>query len=295
MISVKDHQPEVYVPDTTGSIQPYQVFLTDLVKPLIKPVDCTDNKSDTTPILAQSVFTGHTLRPQNHGPVPKQQPGLGDWIVVILMICLLLTSWIQVFYHKRFRQVFMAMIASRHVNPLLREGNIYGERITVALVIHFVLSYSLFATFIMQRAAPSLLERIHPFTFFLGLVATITSLYFLRFYIMRMTGMVFKNDLRNREYLLNIFIFDMVAGVMILPLMIFYAFSPADIILYVIAVLIFLLYAYRVFRGVVIGLSPGKFSGYHFILYFCTLELLPVLIVIKIVLELTWLEQIIDH
>jgi hypothetical protein len=59
----------------------------------------------------------------------------------------------------------------------------------------------------------------------------------------------------------------------------------SPITLYIAICIVFLLFIYRFFRGLSIGTGNTKFSLFHLFLYLCTLEILPYMIVAKLVLK----------
>ena len=101
------------------------------------------------PVYRSSWLSGHALKAETHGPVARHnfQP---DWMTGILIFCFLLLAWNHVFYPKRLIQVFKAPFSRRFINQLVREGNLFNERIAFTLVIVYGLAFSLLV-FVMNE------------------------------------------------------------------------------------------------------------------------------------------------
>ncbi|MBE0646363.1 MAG: hypothetical protein IH596_01115, partial [Bacteroidales bacterium] len=73
-------------------------------------------------------------------PLVLYQP---DWIFYVLLGMFLLMAWIQLFYGPRLRMILHASFINRHLHQLEREGDLFNERISIALSILYVLSLSM--------------------------------------------------------------------------------------------------------------------------------------------------------
>jgi hypothetical protein len=81
-------------------------------------------------------------------------------------------------------------------------------------------------------------------------------------------------------YLFNLFI-----GIILLGTVACMAFAQPTIFFYISLFVIFITYLLRMFREAIIGFRLIKFSVFHLILYLCTLEILPLIVVAKILIR----------
>ncbi|MEI8006411.1 MAG: DUF4271 domain-containing protein, partial [Bacteroidota bacterium] len=115
-----------------------------------------------------------------------------------------------------------------------------------------------------------------------ALCAVATSLFWmLKIYIIRLLGTVFRTYFTTKDYLQNILVSMFTTGLILLPLLILTIFLHSDILLYITMISICLLYIFRVMRGYFIGISIKKFSYLFLFVYLCTLEILPLLVILK--------------
>jgi hypothetical protein len=97
------------------------------------------------------------------------------------------------------------------------------------------------------------------------------------------SGIIFKTAESSRAYQLNTLIFNQITGIAIFPfaLMAFYWENTTFLIIGV--VIVSLLFGYRLFRGILTGLANKNYNLLYLFLYLCTLEILPLLLLVKVV------------
>ncbi|MEI8006968.1 MAG: hypothetical protein WCI48_12240, partial [Bacteroidota bacterium] len=129
--------PTKYSPDTTLTLQS-----------LIRPV----------PRYEISPFKEHYLKVTTLSS-PHRSNYPSDWIVLSFLGCFIILAWVQFFYFKRMRQILYAPLSQRFLNLLTKEGNLFKERISIALTLVYLFSYSLFLSLIIKEYAPLQLDR----------------------------------------------------------------------------------------------------------------------------------------
>ncbi|MBK7028791.1 MAG: DUF4271 domain-containing protein [Bacteroidales bacterium] len=231
-----------------------------------------------------SIFSSHQLQPVSHGPKPIHQPSI-DWVTGLVFVCLLILAWIQTNHSKRLTQIIRSVALPYYVNQLEREGNLYNERITLGLGFIFLTSIALmiYKFSVIYGYVP---DQFPSYVFYLFILTIVVAYVILKGLVIRATGSIFKTWEHAHAYRLNTLIFNHTLGLVIFPflLLIFYW---KDLPLFWIAfALMTILLSYRFIRSILIGFSNSKFSIFHLILYLCTLEILPLLIVVKIIRHL---------
>ncbi len=251
--------PTKYSPDTTLTLQS-----------LIRPA----------PHFETSPFKEHHLQVKTlNSPSRSNYPS--DWIVLSFLGCFIILAWVQFFYFKRMKQILYAPLSQRFLNLLTKEGNLFKERISIALTLVYLFSYSLFLSLILKEYVPGHLARFGAPQVF-ALCAVATSLFWmLKIYIISLLGTVFRTYFTTKDYLQNILVSIFTTGLILLPLLILTIFLHSDILLYITMISICLLYIFRVMRGYFIGISMKKFSYLFLFVYLCTLEILPLLVILK--------------
>ena len=85
------------------------------------------------------------------------------------------------------------------------------------------------------------------------------------------------------EYIFNVFLHSQVIGIILFPMVVCLQFSryPIEWFLYPSMVIYILFFTLRTFRGFVIASSEQNSGFLYIILYFCALEILPLLVLVK--------------
>jgi len=228
-----------------------------------------------------SLFRQHELQPKAHREY-VQQPYPSDWIVLSFLVCLILIAWGQVFYHKRLKQIYYAPLSQRFLNILTKEGSLFKERLSVALSFIYVFAFSLFISLLVKEFLPERFIGFHDYQVFALCTASVISFWLIKISLIRFLGNVFHTYFATKDYLQNILAFSFITGLILLPLLLMTVFLHSTIMLYISLIFIFLLYFFRVMRGVFIGISLKKFSWLFLFVYLCSLEILPLVVIFKV-------------
>lgn len=227
----------------------------------------------------KSLFTSSQLKVDHIRPALLNNQEY-SWMTDILVLSFIIYTITQFLYPKRLKQIFNASFARRYINQLVREGGLFEERITIGLLFIFFATTTIF---IFQNIKYNLnIDIAYPEITFLGIFAGLFFYWLFKVSIIKFIGFVFKNQAAAFEYNLTSLIYLEVTGLFLLPLSlpaIFQnpqVFSKIGIIIVLIGLLINLI------RGFWVGLYNTKFSLFYLILYLCTLEILPLIIVAKI-------------
>ncbi|MFZ4521126.1 MAG: DUF4271 domain-containing protein [Bacteroidales bacterium] len=238
------------------------------------------------PVYGKSIFQAHKLQPTEFQALhPREsQP---DWVLGVLVLCLVLIAWVQVFYHKRVEQIFRAPFSKRFINQLTRDGNLFQERIAVALGIVYFLTFSLLIYEFNELILGYSVRGISGITLY-GLITMVNiGVLAVKLAMIQVLGVIFKTKETTGNYLLNLLIFALLSGPMLLVFMVFIVYLKSVAILYICLALFILLFALRFMRGFFIGIALSKFSYLFLFVYLCSLEILPLLVLIKILLNQT--------
>jgi hypothetical protein len=96
-------------------------------------------------------------------------------------------------------------------------------------------------------------------------------------------GIVFKTKETTYNYLLNQLIFAIITGPILLFFLVLIVYLESPLILYFCLTIIAIIYTFRFFRAFLIGLALTKFSYLLLFVYLCSLEILPLLVLLKLI------------
>jgi hypothetical protein len=230
--------------------------------------------------LTPGHFLGTSRTIQKIEPRPIKSSG-EDWIFWGILLGFLLLTISKFFYEKRLRLLVSAIFSRPAASQLLREGGILRHQSFIPLVSIYMVSVTLFIYTLLQYFNPgheSLIEELETYGIILG---AFLGYFFVKIFLIRMSGIIFKNENISSEYIQNIFIYNLFLGISILPLLLLIEYSYSRVFIYITLTVSALILSNRFIRGLIIGMTDTKFSLFHLFLYLCTLEILPLIFIAK--------------
>lgn len=242
-------------------------------------------KSLNTEEYKKSIFTGHELKVAEK-QVNKSVDYGNNWILGIIVFCFVLFAISRVAYPRRLGQIFKAFISPRSVNQLSREGNISNEGLSFMLSGVFFISLAVFIFECITLFIPSFFYGKANYLIFCYILFGSLLFYIIKKQIIRIIGYIFQTKQETRDYLLNTLVFNMIAGIYIMPVSFLIFYLPVEWshgLMIFSFVFLGILILYRIIRSFLIGITLSKFSVFYLFLYLCIVEILPILIILKIV------------
>jgi len=205
-----------------------------------------------------------------------------DWLIGIIIGCLVLFAWLKLFYYKFIDQTFISLWNFQLSENFLRDQSIFSRRVSMLLNLNFIVTAGLFfyliATYFEMNP-----WTLTPFNIFLASTGTITLLLAARYVISHLTGTVFNYHKLFKDYLSQIMIIYKIAGIVLIPIIMAIAYLPDTLRIYLIITGLILLAAgvlFRFVKGIQLIFNKDV-SIFYLILYLCTLEFLPALVLYK--------------
>jgi len=135
-------------------------------------------------------------------------------------------------------------------------------------------------------------EMFNNLPFLLICLAGAAAAFLFKHLMLTIIGVLFSLENEVRKYNFLIVIFNCVLGLFLVPFNLFIAFSAKSGSQQLLLVswmlgLVAIFYAYRSLRASAIGAKFLTQSPFHFLLYFCTVEIAPVLLLVKLALMQT--------
>jgi hypothetical protein len=211
-----------------------------------------------------------------------------NFSLFMLVFSFAFLAFIKVTYQKYIRQIFSSVINYHDSYKLYRDhnANIDGFFMGLNLIFAIIGSFFVFKSF--QYFNVSIWGYTN-FNLLLACLVIIVLMYLGRYLISKIIGLFFDKLDAFDEYLHNTFVFYKVAGLILLPLVSILMFIRAEIHVYLLITgfsIIFLLYVLSIIRGTRIMLKKDVLLLY-WILYLCTLEIIPIFIAWRFIKTLT--------
>ena len=236
------------------------------------------------PILYTDIYKGHLLHPSHSQPQDRTTISPG-WLFPIVLVALSVFAALRIFYNKYFHQMLIAFYNNNLTNQIVRDENILVQRASVYLSLVFNLIAALFLYLISIYFGWELGGIGTGFSRFLFFAIGVSFIYTLKFLVLKISGWLFNLDREMATYIFNIFLINNILGIVLLPFICLMAYNqlfPTSWLITYSLVLTAIAFAYRLFRGILIGFNTSTFSPLYLFLYLCALEIAPLMILIRL-------------
>ncbi len=229
--------------------------------------------------IKPSYFENLTEGIYNFNFIPKNQ-FVENWAILLLVFLLILIVTVVVSSEKYLVQLFQSIFNRVVANRLFKER--FGSLLEGAyrLDILFFLVAGLFA-----YQAVNIFGGSESSILIYGACLGAVFVWIVgKFLIYRLTGLIFDTSSETREYIFYLKSGNRVLGLLLLPIAIslFFVKSNFAVLLFVFgAILIVFFVILGLYRGIKV-IGQKVFSIYYMILYLCTLEILPLIYVWRI-------------
>ncbi len=237
--------------------------------------------SDSAFLKAQRTIVPISVKP--YGLVGKERVAPGqDWILGIILILWAAFASIRVEFPEYMGQIFSSLVNLNAATRLFRQRGykmMYGT-VRLDLIFYLIVPLSVFQ---IARFFKVDLSGFHPIVLFIGLLLVINTYFFIKIFIHRLVGSIAMLKEQTDELIFNIRLYYKVLGLILLPVVTVHAILAETnfITIWIMAFLIVLMNVATVIRSIYLGYQKD-ISIFYLILYLCTLEILPLLLIFKL-------------
>ncbi|MEJ2882729.1 DUF4271 domain-containing protein [Pedobacter sp. GR22-6] len=229
------------------------------------------------------------LRYKDFAKVPVSKYRLGKlvpkgelWVLGVIGLLLVLFAVLKVSFTKQLQTIVQSFFSNRVLNNLNKEDNLFTSWPFLLLFVQFGFTVGIFFYLVSQFYHIAFAGS--GFQFYLSVSVLIVVLYILKIVILRVLGYLFNVQKPVSEYVTILYLSYFNLSLLFIPLVIAFALSPLKYGPYYIAISLIILVMVFVFQFIRAGvniLSHHRFSKVYLFLYFCALEICPILILIK--------------
>lgn len=248
---------------------------------LLIPLDKITSVGDTA--LTHSLFSNHLLEVKNAHPLLHFTKY--DYVIgFVLLLSYLLFIWLYVTNRKRLNQTITGLFVYHSSNLVNRNESTMNNRITFFLFLLFLLTST---SFIIQTELYYNLIDVPTASIYITLFLIICFFYSTKIIVTKWMGLLFQTQKEAEDYILNLFLFCNALGLFLLPIVIGLTFVkqfPVDLFIKTGFAIIALFICSRLIRGLLIGFKSVRISKFYLFLYLCILEVVPFVIIAKILI-----------
>jgi hypothetical protein len=231
------------------------------------------------------IFHDHLLQPQHPFPVVKAS-NEQIWPSVFLIICLGLLVLVKIRSFPRAIRIIQSTFSSQVLQQLEREEHNPFKFYSIALNLFFVLNVS-FLVFKINTLYNFVLSETSYFVQFCFFLAIVLFVFSFKALINRL--LAFFTDERKiiSEYVTSSTLVNQAFGLFLFPWIVLVQFSTFNPWIFISGALAVLAAAVvlKWYRGVIMGLVEERIGLLQIFSYFCGLEILPVFVLIKYIIE----------
>ena len=238
-------------------------------------------QKDTTEVYPNFFHTNHSADLYPKAAVEDAD----NWIIPLLLGIFFLAAIIHTVFSKASKGIFNALFKRDGLRKLMEEENIIQRR---TLLLSLSLYLLIVPIFIFQVA-----QHFHLTTAFVPFLPPYAQLLLIsagllgcKVFSIHLLGYLFNCRVEAGNYTVGIIVMSSLLGLSLIPTTLGVKLSTGEMEVYfILSGIAFLALSYLISLGIGIsaGLRSSVLSKFHLILYFCTLEILPVILIIKAV------------
>lgn len=201
------------------------------------------------------------------------------WPTLILTLATLLLAFTKAYGSTRFRQIYKSLFSYYSAHEVTREERVFFHRVNFSLFTVYLTTVSLLIYYFFNTYR----EETNITYLFPIILLLVISAYAVKFLSNSILAYFFSQEQLIPYYYYNVLLYNYLLGIILIPFMAliyFSDFSSPTILNYVVLPSIIMVLIIRFIRFFVIGIS-NNISFLYIILYICTLEILPLVVLGK--------------
>jgi hypothetical protein len=248
----------------------------------VLPVKSVGQEDSATAI--KSLFQGHELKVESLESKPLE-PRNADWFSISLFLLLAWFTWTRVVYHKIVGQLLGAVFNINATNQIVRDENILVQRASIMLSLMYYFAFAMFAFQGMELFEFESNWLGTGFLRFLFILLAVALAYSLKTVLLKVLGNIFEIERPATSYIFNLTLINNATGVILIPIVFLMTYMDewwAFPLFYLGLSALIISFIYRQIRAFRIWTAMQGVPFFYFILYICTLEISPLLILFKV-------------
>jgi hypothetical protein len=213
----------------------------------------------------------------------KRTPPETDWIFYLFIACLLFLSAIRLAFPKYLQDIFKVFFNSSIRQKQIREQLIQDPLPSLMLNIFFAISGGLLMYFLADHLGYTKgYNALLAIGFF---ILILFAVYLVKFLVLRVMGWIFGKESEAETYTFIVLMVNKIAGIIMFPIVVLLAYAGKEELpsIYVLGIiLLIILLIYRLIRSYSAIYKGLKINQLHFILFVFAFEVLPILLLYKV-------------
>lgn len=252
----------------------------------VAPVEKSDNPFDI--LRGESATSGNPSAQNNVPSAPSlldKETYSRNFIFWVFLVVLILMAFIVAGGRSAIRTAYQAVTSDNALRQIYKEPMGWGSIGYLSLYVMFWINTGIFAFLLMSfyKMKPPFGQ----FGTFMACVAGVSGLIVLKHTVLYLVAKVFPIEKEVRTYNFIIMTVGIILGLILMPINIFVAYSDPKYsfaFVYLGIAVIVLAYLVRSLRSLPLAAPFLIDNRFHFLLYLCTVEIAPLLVISKIIM-----------
>src|SRR5690554_3808778 len=201
------------------------------------------------------------------------------WVVFSIGFLLLLFSVLKINYASQLKTIMQAIYSNSALTQLNKEEKIYNNWPFIFLYILFGFIFGMFIYFGSSFYSSNSSQTLN---FYLLISLGVMVYFSLKVFFVKVLGFIFEIQSLTKEYNSILFLSYFNAAIFLLPVILIFAFLPQEQIDYLFvlfSLVLVLFFTLQIIRAGYYTLKAYKLSKFYLFLYFCTLEVGPLILI----------------
>ncbi len=232
-----------------------------------------------------NIFYQHLLPLQNSHPILKHT-AQHAWVAIVLIFAFIIIVALKISSSAKLIKVLQATYNSQVQSQLEREEfNLFRSHAVLLNILHLItLSLLIYKINSFYKLVYTEYSSLAQYLFFIFIILTV---YCFKFIINKVLIILTNETKSIYEFEYNCFIINHATGIFLFPWLVLAELSRFNPIIFVSGGLVVCLFSVFIkwYRGLLIGLFKDGVGILQILTYFCTLEILPILVLAKYLIE----------
>jgi Domain of unknown function (DUF4271) len=209
-----------------------------------------------------------------------------NFLFWVFLVVLILMAFIVAGGRSAIRTAYQAVTSDNALRQIYKEPMGWGSLGYISLYVMFWINVGTFIFLLM--AFYQIKPPFGQFGTFMACVASVSSLIVLKHAVLYLVAKIFPIEKEVRTYNFIILTVGIILGLILMPINIFVAYSPPSMsvaFVYLGIAVIIIAYLVRSLRSLPVAAPFLIDNRFHFLLYLCTVEIAPLLIISKFIMS----------
>jgi hypothetical protein len=212
----------------------------------------------------------------------KRQSDVSDWLILLIIFSFILLALVRFFFDNYIRRTVLSVVNTKFSIKLFEEVNPNASMASFLLIFIFLLNFSIYAFEIFDFFNLKGLNQTD-YILFIQTFLFICVFFAGKYIINRTVGFIFNSDMLISQYIHHVYIYNKLIGILLFPVILIIPYIHSDYTkfsIYFSVIIISIIIILQILNSGIIIIKK-HLPYYYMILYLCSVELLPFLLLFK--------------